>query len=308
MNIALVIAMALGLDYLLGEPRRYHPLVGFGCLADTIEARLNRGDSVKVNGMLAWLLAVVPLLGGVYLLDRILMDSEYIYLVWCAGMLYLTLGWRSLMQHAQDVLQPLTNGDIVSARRAVSRIVSRDADVLDETGVARGAIESVLENGADAIFATIFWFCLLGVPGAVLYRLSNTLDAMWGYRNSRFRQFGWMAARIDDWLNYIPARLTALTYALLGDTRAAFHYWKTQGTVWKSPNAGPVMAAGAGSLNVSLGGAETYQGELQQRSVLGPENSAQTRASSAALAASCRLVNKSILLWLLVIALLDLLV
>lgn len=187
-----------------------------------------------------------------------------------------------------------------------SRIVSRDTATLDEAGVARAAIESVLENGADAIFAALFWFALLGAPGVLAYRLVNTLDAMWGYKNERYPRFGWMAARVDDLVNFIPAQLNALTYALLGShTVQAFGCWKSQGLSWKSMNAGSVMAAGAGAINVCVGGKETYHGKPQQRSRLGPALDDSTLASAAAPQQSCRLVNRSIALWVIVIALLE---
>ena len=136
-----------------------------------------------------------------------------------------------------------------------------------------------------------------GVPGVVLYRLSNTLDAMWGYRNERFERFGWAAAKIDDVLNYIPARLVALTYALLGKTRLALKCWRTQGPTWDSPNAGPVMAAGAGALGVELGGAAIYHGEVHQRPQLGEGPAADADSIDR----GWQLVQRGVWLWLLIL-------
>ncbi len=306
MSIALIIALALALDYLLGEPRRYHPLVGFGRFVDAIEARFNSAQARQADGVLAWAFAVIPLVLLAFAVDAWLQSSEFLHLLWSLAILYLAIGWNSLIVHAAAVITPLLGGDLEAARLAVARIVSRDSADLDATGIARGAIESVLENGADAIFAALFWFVLLGAPGVLAYRLINTLDAMWGYRNERYRQFGWMAARVDDVVNFIPAQLTALTYALLGShTKQAFACWKSQGLSWKSPNAGPVMAAGAGALNICVGGTETYHGKLQQRSVLGPELDSATRPSATGLQQACHLVNRSLALWLILIALIE---
>jgi adenosylcobinamide-phosphate synthase len=306
MSIALLIALALAFDYLLGEPRRYHPLVGFGSLVDAIERRMNGPQATSMDGVLGWCMAVLPLVLLVYVIDASLQTSSFLYLLWSVGILYLAIGWHSLIAHAAAVTAPLMRGDIDSARLAVARIVSRDTATLDEAGIARGAIESVLENGADAIFAALFWFALLGAPGVLAYRLINTLDAMWGYKNERYLHFGWMAARFDDLVNFVPAQLTALTYALLGSHRAqAFACWRAQGLSWKSPNAGPVMAAGAGAINVSVGGNETYHGKEQPRSVLGPELDDSTRPSAVSLEKSCRLVNRSIALWIIMIALFE---
>ena len=210
-------------------------------------------------------------------------------------MLYLGMGWQSLLSHAMAIANPLENDDMTAARQAVGMIVSRDTSELSEEAIASAATESVLENGADAIFSAIFWFCLLGIPGVVLYRLSNTLDAMWGYKNTRFLQFGWCAARMDDVLNYIPARLTALSYTVLGNTAVAIKAWRQQAKTWKSPNAGSVMASGAGAINVSLGGAAVYHGELQQRPALGPVTG--KKPSAASIKNACELVNRTLLLW-----------
>jgi adenosylcobinamide-phosphate synthase len=185
----------------------------------------------------------------------------------------------------------------------VGEIVSRDTSQLDEEAVARAGIESVLENGNDAVFGALFWFAFLGAPGALLYRLANTLDAMWGYRTPRFFYFGWAAARCDDLLNFIPARLTALSYALLGRTSQAISCWMKQAPAWDSPNAGPVMASGAGSLNLQLGGAAHYHGVLEARPPLGCGKAPDAADITRALA----LVQHSVWLWMAVLLLCGLL-
>lgn len=269
---AVYLLLAVLLDKLLGEPRRWHPLVGFGWLVKRVEAALRPADStyepawhMRLRGVLGITLLLAPFV----LIAALLARLPWIGPVASVLLLYLAIGAKSLSQHAQAVRDALTQHDLPSARQRVGMIVSRDTSALDEPAVARATIESVLENGSDAIFAAVFWFLLLGAPGVVLYRLANTLDAMWGYRNERYVYFGWAAARFDDVLNLIPARLTALTYTLLGNVRAGWRCWREQAPTWYSPNAGPVMAAGAGALGVALGGAAIYHGQLKQRPALG---------------------------------------
>ncbi len=267
MSLFLTVAAALLLDALLGEPKRAHPLVAFGRLADRLEQHFNGAAARgwRSHGVTAWCLAVLPLTLLAWLLSLLPSVGWLVEIV----LLYLALGLRSLGEHVLPVAHALWRNDLPEARRRVGWIVSRDTTQLDEEGVARAATESVLENGSDAVFAALFWFIVAGAPGVVLYRLSNTLDAMWGYRNARFERFGWAAARIDDVLNYIPARLVALTYALLGRTGDSLRCWRRQAPLWDSPNAGPVMAAGAGALSVTLGGAAIYHGEVHARPTLG---------------------------------------
>lgn len=267
MSVALSCLAGVGLDVIFGEPRRNHPLVIFGRFADRLERHFNGPDGRgwRSHGVTAWCLAVLPLTGLAWLLSLLPAIGWWVEIT----LLYFALGLRSLGEHLLPVANALRGGDLARARRRVGFIVSRDTTGLDAQGVARAATESALENGSDAVFAALFWFAMAGAPGVVLYRLSNTLDAMWGYRNARFERFGWAAARIDDGLNYIPARLVALTYALLGRTRLALRCWRQQAPLWDSPNAGPVMAAGAGALGVKLGGPAIYQGELHPRPTLG---------------------------------------
>ncbi len=291
--LLLVIKLAAGLaaDRLFGEVRRFHPLVGYGRWAARVEAAVRRVGAGRGAGLAAWLLAVGP-----WVALALALRQSHPFAHWPVdiALLYFALGGRSLAEHAEAVAAPLDAGDLVEARRRVGWMVSRDTAVLDAEGVARAGTESVLENGNDAVFGTLFWFLVAGGPGALLFRLANTLDAMWGYRTPRYLRFGWAAARLDDLLNAAPARLTALTYALLGHTGRALACWRRQAPAWDSPNAGPVMAAGAGALGVALGGAAVYHGRSEVRPPLGEGR----RADAASIRAAVALVRRGVLLWL----------
>lgn len=293
LTTAVLMACAVVLDRLLGEPRRWHPLVGFGRYASWLERNLNRGSVLRARGGLAWLLALLPFLVLVWLLWRHPLLQPVIEVV----VLYLTLGMQSLREHAGRIRQALQAADLDAARARVGEIVSRETAEMQPPDVARASVESVLENGNDAVFGALFWFALLGAPGALLYRLVNTLDAMWGYRTPRFLYFGWAAARLDDILNYIPARLTALSYALLGQTRSALRCWREQAPAWDSPNAGPVMASGGGSLCVRLGGAAQYHGATEMRPPLGCGSAPE----AADIGRAVQLVARGVWLWLAVL-------
>lgn len=297
--LVLAVKMAAGLlaDRVFGEARRFHPLVGFGRWAGWVEQvcrQLFFGTSetgMRLAGLLAWALAVLPWVALALWLRALHPQAHWVV---DSALLYFTLGGRSLAEHAQAVATPLAAGELDAARERVGWIVSRDTRALDTEGVARAATESVLENGNDAVFGALLWFVLGGGAGVVLFRLANTLDAMWGYRTPRHLHFGWAAARIDDLLGWLPARLTALTYALLGHTGRALACWRAQAPAWDSPNAGPVMAAGAGALGVRLGGAAIYHGREEHRPALGEGRGADVDAIRAAVA----LVRRGALLWL----------
>ncbi|MFP5392803.1 MAG: adenosylcobinamide-phosphate synthase CbiB [Gammaproteobacteria bacterium] len=291
---ALLLAAGIALDLLLGEARRWHPLVGFGNLASAIERRLNRGNARFIRGAIAWTVAVVPLT----CLAGLAVDAGG-YAVH-ALLLYLAIGLRSLREHNLPIVAALEEGQLERARALTGRIVSRDTANATPADLAKASAESLLENGNDAVFGTLFWFIVAGGAGAVLFRLANTLDAMWGYRSQRFLLFGRTAARIDDVLNYLPARLTALSYVLLArERRSAWRCWRSQASAWSSPNAGPVMASGAGALGVRLGGAATYDGVIEQRPPLGQG----AEPVPADIRRAWSLVVRTTLLWVAVMAL-----
>lgn len=295
---ALLMVAGVLLDLMLGEARRWHPLVGFGNLAMALERRLNRGGLRFWRGALAWTLAVLPLTAIAALLVRLLGTSGALPWMAHAVMLYFCLGLRSLRDHNLPIADALAQNDLPNARLLTARIVSRDTTSASEIELTKASAESLLENGNDAVFGTLFWFIVAGGPGAVLFRMANTLDAMWGYRTARLQQFGCTAARIDDALNYIPARLTALSYVLLasgvrGKLRA-WHCWRTQAPAWSSPNAGPVMSSGAGALGVQLGGAAIYDGEVEHRPPLGEGQP----ATGIDISRAWRLVARTTALWL----------
>ncbi|ROS01920.1 adenosylcobinamide-phosphate synthase [Sinobacterium caligoides] len=308
------VVMGLLLDYLFGEVRRYHPLVGLGIVVRAIEHLLCRSQPVqrggedsyvapskywqRACGVLAVLLVLLPVITLAVALQYLLPSNGLCSLLVAAVAVYFAVGCRSLVEHAQAISKPLLVGDLEASRVALSMIVSRDTSECDEREVAAGTVESVLENGSDAVIAPLCWFLLLGIPGVLGYRVINTLDAMWGYKNDRYCHFGWCAARLDDVANLLPARLCALAYALCGQTRVALRCWWRQAKHYKSPNGGPVMASGAGAIGVVVGGEATYFGSTLTRTSLGEGRPAIAQDIDA----SVDLLLRSIAVWLLLLA------
>jgi len=278
-----VMVLALLLDRLLGEMSRFHPLVGLGNYANWIKARLWR--PTRTRGVVAVMLVLLALIPFLWLPRLWWLD---------AALLYLVIGGRSLSEHANAVGHALSVGDLSLARQKVGLIVSRKTQNLTEQQVVNATLESVLENGNDALFGALFWFAVAGIPGALLYRVMNTLDAMWGYKNETYLHFGWAAAKFDDLLNYIPARLCALAYALAGNATLGLKCWREQAFQCASPNGGVVMATGAGSLNITVGGAAEYEGYCCDKPVLGLGRPAQ----ASDIARASKLVWLSAVYWI----------
>jgi len=299
------IALALLFDKFFGEPKRFHPLVAFGNMAKKIEVcvrqinlslKLSLKQSLKLSGLVAWLLAVLPLpILTAVLLSQLYLLSEPLFIFANGCILYLTIGGASLSQHAMAIYTPLAQGDLALARANVAMIVSRETNQMDNQAITSATIESVLENGNDAVFGALFWFVLFGAPGAIAFRLANTLDAMWGYKNDRYFHFGFTAAKLDDVLGFIPARLTGLTYALQGQFMLSLSCWREQAKHCLSPNGGVVMSAGAGALNCKIGGPAIYHGQVKDKIYMGCGEIADHHFIPKA----CRLVNRGAWLWML---------
>jgi adenosylcobinamide-phosphate synthase len=260
MSAGLLIGAML-LDAALGEPRWLwgrlpHPAILMGRAVGWVEAQLNRGEDRRAKGIVAMTgLGLAALLVG--WLIHLIPDCGLIEMLVVA----ILLAQKSLAQHVQavgDALR-LSLGD---GRRMVGRIVGRDTAILDEPAVARAAIESAAENLSDGVIAPIFWYLVAGLPGLLLYKITNTADSMIGHMTPRYRAFGWAAARFDDLLNLIPARMTALLIALAHGRFDAAGPILRDAPLHRSPNAGWPEAAMAVSLDVSLSGPRSYAGEM----------------------------------------------
>jgi len=262
--------LALGYvaDQIFGDPRRGHPVSGFGAIARATERRLY-ADS-RCAGMLftAVLVGSAAALG--YAADRATRQHALVNTTVTATATWAVLGGRSLGREARTLDDQLRRGDLDAARIQVTHLVGRDPSQLDADGIARATIESVAENTSDAVVAPLVWGALLGPAGLLGYRAANTLDARVGHRTPRLERFGWASARFDDAVNLVPARLTALLAALLGDDPgAALRIWRRDAHKHPSPNAGPVESAFAGALGVTLGGVNVYHGRVEDRGTLG---------------------------------------
>lgn len=307
-----VLVTAFLLDLLLGDPRWLpHPVVGMGKAALLCEAPLRLAGRMlgRVAGgprgeFLAGIGLVLLIAGGSFLCSGALLWFLFARGFWPVALLvsaflvYTTLAARSLAEHARAVELALAAGNLEEARRAVGLIVGRDVAALDGPEVARAAVESVAENTSDGIVAPLFYAAVGGAPLALAYRAVNTLDAMYGHRTPENLYFGRAAARLDDFLNYLPARLTALLFLAAGfflkkNVFFARQVLRQDGSKHPSPNSGRPEAAMAGLLNIRLGGLNSYHGEV---SFLPYLNAAGRAAAEKDIGEALRVVQISTLL------------
>nr|WP_249809652.1 adenosylcobinamide-phosphate synthase CbiB [Bradyrhizobium sp. 139] len=264
-------AVAMAVDALLGWPswlfaRIGHPVTWLGRLISAIDTAWNRPSdppALRRAAGLAGALVVIALSVALGWAVQSLLAAGWIQIVSVGILAWPLVALRSLHDHVAAVATPLQAGDIAAAREAVSRIVGRDPAALNEAGIARAAIESLAENASDGIVAPVFWGALFGLPGILGYKAINTLDSMIGHRSERHEAFGWVAARIDDVANFIPARLTGFLFVLLAPKRfEALSCMRRDARRHRSPNAGWPEAAMAGALGVRLSGPRIYHGSI----------------------------------------------
>ncbi|MBA3424036.1 MAG: cobalamin biosynthesis protein CobD [Rubrobacter sp.] len=266
------VAAALLLDALLGEPpASLHPVVWMGRTISHYERRALAWKNPRHRSISGAVLALaLPTLVCAGAGASIWMTPKP--LRWPLEVIFLSsaLSMRGLATAAAAVERKLQNGDLEAARTCVGEFVGRDTDALSEEEVARAAVESVAENTSDGIVAPMLYGLFLGAPGALTYKAVNTLDSMIGYREAPYAEFGWASARLDDFANLFPARLTALLAAVAsGRLAATLSSVRRYGPLTSSPNAGWAEAAFAGALGIRLGGTNHYGGVMRVGPVIG---------------------------------------
>jgi adenosylcobinamide-phosphate synthase len=259
-------------DWALGDPRRGHPVAGFGSIAAGLERWAWRPSRA------AGVLYTAGLVGGATAAavwaDRRVRDRPLARLLLLAAATWSAVGGRSLALAGQALADAVRHGHLERARQLAPTLVGRDPSELDAGQLCRAAVESVAENTADAVVGPLLWGALAGPAGVVGYRAANTLDAMVGHKSARYARFGWAAARLDDLLTWPAARLGAVLACLLapavgGDPGVAWRTLRADGAAHPSPNAGRMEAAFAGALGVRLGGRNRYEARVEQRPTLG---------------------------------------
>jgi adenosylcobinamide-phosphate synthase len=300
-----VVALALGLEAVLGYPATLlHPVAWPAAMIDTLERRWNQPTAPDRRRRLLGVVLVALLVAASVLLGAAVqgaLGSSLPALTFIALIATTGLAQRSLHDHVAAVLAPLQAGDLPTARAAVAMIVGRDTEPLDAEGVAAAALESLAESFNDGVVAPAFWLLVGGLPGVFAYKSVNTADSLVGHKEQRWRMFGWAAARTDDLMNLVPARLAGGLVVLAGAGNLA-NGWRVMvrdARLHTSPNAGWPEAAMAGTLGVSLGGEVRYDGVPTARPTFGDG----PRPTPADLERGLRLYRRAcLLLWLIPLA------
>ncbi len=266
-----VIILALLIDILIGWPNKLfiiigHPVTWIGKVINFLEKTLNKKQFNKLKkrnlGILMICFLSFPIMISAIFLTSFLKEWPF-YVIIEAILIWPFLAIRSLHAHVYAILLELERNDLGAARIALSKIVGRDVKNLNEEQICKASIESLSESTADGVIAPIFWALVFGFPGILFYKIINTLDSMVGYKNERFKDFGWASARLDDLINWIPARLTAFLIVVLAyNPLKAFLFSSKNSTASPSPNAGWPQSAMAYALQIRLMGKKSYNGVI----------------------------------------------
>jgi len=267
-----LIALVAGfmLDSWLGDPEKWpHPVVGFGKAISFFEKRMNRGSFRIQKGAFMALTLVLLTFAVTFLLDKLLKDiSVYIELFFNVLIVYWCLAGKTLRKEVKLVFEAL-DISVEKGRKQLARIVGRDTQALTPQQIRTAALETLAENLSDGVVAPLFWYACLGIPGMLAYKMVNTLDSMIGYKNDRYLLFGRFAARLDDVLNYIPARLTALFMLIVSGKFGRLRFVLKNAGNHASPNSGYPEAALAAILDCRFGGPNYYFGTLVEKPFIG---------------------------------------
>ncbi len=277
MTILIYIFFAVVVDLIIGDPRRFpHLVCGIGKIANFIEFFCRKKLGSTIFSGLAANLIIVAIVISLYLLIELLLNDYFPFClhVFYIYVIYSSLSIKSLIEHADEVFLSLSNKDLATARTKVSYIVGRDTEKLNEEGVIKATVESVSENIVDGIISPLFYAFLFGPIGALLYRVINTLDSMFGYKNEKYLFFGRVSAHLDDIANYIPARVTGILITLSAfilnfSCKQSWEILKRDAKNTPSPNSGWSMSAVAGALQIQLGGSSSYFGKIVEKAPIG---------------------------------------
>ena len=270
MSFAAAMLIAMVIDCVIGWPawlysRIGHPVSWLGKIVDSLDRNLNREEDTLGRRRTAGVVVAVAVIGLVCViafLVQLMLPGGWVGILLTGVLAWPLLAIRSLYEHVAQVLHPLREGDLATARVAASMIVGRDTSALNEAGVSRATLESLAENTSDGVVAPLFWGALLGLPGIAAYKAINTLDSMIGHRTARHEAFGWASAKADDFANLVPARLTGVFFALVSSqTATALRCMMRDAHKHRSPNAGWPESALAGGMGVRLSGPRDYGGE-----------------------------------------------
>ena len=277
-----IIALAIGWvsDLIFGDPPCLpHPVVGFGKMIACGEHRLNRGSRRVLKGGVMAVVLILLVFFVVWGIRRLMLAylSPWWLLPLDAVLIFYCLAGTTLIREVREVFRAVDRS-LEEGRTQVARIVGRDTSQLSAQEVRTAALETLAENLSDGVIAPLFWFALLGTPGMMAYKMVNTLDSMIGYRTERYKDFGCLAAHIDDVANYIPARLTALLMIIVSGKWSLLSFVAKYGRNHASPNSGYPEAALAGILDCQFGGTHTYFGEVIEKPYIGSHDRPLTTA------------------------------